>query len=122
MEGDSASGYPRRQGLVISSLMDWEALQPQLEADLFSQPELPNLDFSQSILVIVFAGEKPSGGYTIQVKRIIQTDQEVVVYVTETKPARDQLAITQITYPYQIVILPRTTLPVHFKFEAQVAP
>lgn len=122
LEGDSASDYPRPEGIVIASQADWEALQKQLELDIVLQPKLPAIDFAQTILVAVFAGEKPSGGYSIRVERIVQTDREVIVNVMEAKPASDQFTIAQITYPYQVVSLPRTSLAVRFDFEAQVGP
>jgi hypothetical protein len=81
------------------------------------RPGLPNIDFSQTLIIAVFAGAKPSGGYTIKVSRIVQTEQAVVVHVAEERPARGQAGIAQIVYPYQIVSLPRTTLPIRFSFD-----
>jgi hypothetical protein len=117
LEGDSADAFPRQQGRVIASLADWEDLQQQLQSDILGQAQLPNVDFSKSMLVAAFAGERPSGGYAISVRRIVETGEALVVEVTEVKPASDQMAIAQVTYPYQIVSLSRTVLPVRFRFE-----
>jgi hypothetical protein len=117
LEGSSASQYTQREGRVIMSITDWQALQTQLQRDIDLRPGLPNVDFSQTLIIAEFAGAKPSGGYTIKVSRIVQTEQAVVVYVTEAPPAGGQAGIAQIVYPYQIVSLPRTALPIRFSFD-----
>ncbi|BCX04597.1 MAG: hypothetical protein KatS3mg053_2535 [Candidatus Roseilinea sp.] len=116
VEGNSASDYPTPQGKVISSEADWASLQRQLGADLAMQTALPSVDFTQSQLVAVFAGEKPSGGYSVAVREIVESDREIIVYVTLEAPDSSQIVITAITYPYQIVRMPRTSLPARFVF------
>ena len=72
-----------------------------------------------AVLAAVFAGAKPRGGYTIKVRRIVQTERDVIVYVTEQAPSSGQAGTAQITYPYQIVSLPRTSLPLRFSFDTR---
>lgn len=115
-EGDTASDYPDQRGVVIDSLSEWKALWEQLHRYTIPQPALPEVDFTQLVLVAVFAGEKRSGGYTIQVQRVIETKQALTVHASVTAPEPDQVTTAQITYPYHIVKIPRTRLPVHFNF------
>jgi hypothetical protein len=115
-EGDTAANYPNRQGVVIASPSEWETLWEQLHRYTIPRPALPEVDFTQHTLLAVFAGEKPSGGYTIRVKRVIQTDQRVIVHVIETAPGTGNITTALITYPYQIVKVRRISLPVHFDF------
>lgn len=115
-EGDTAADYPDQQGVVIASQSDWEMLWEQLHRYTIPRPALPEVDLMQHTLLAVFAGEKRSGGYTIQVERIIQTDQAVTVHVTETAPGPEDITTALITYPYQVVKIPHTSLPVHFDF------
>ena len=116
VEGNSASDYPAQEGKVISSEADWTSLRQQLGNDLAMQTALPSIDFTQSQLVAAFAGERPTGGYAVAVRQIVETDREVVVYVAVEAPNRGQMVITAITYPFQIVSMPRTSLPVRFVF------
>jgi len=113
-EGDKAAGYIDQRGLVIASQDEWEEVWEQIHLHTSPRPTLPAVDLTQYILLGVFAGEKQSGGYTIQVTKVTQTDQAAIVYATETAPKAGQMVITQITYPYQIVRIPRTSLPVRF--------
>jgi len=115
-EGDTAADYPDQQGIVIGSLAEWEELWSQLRGYTIPQPAVPELEFTQYTVLAVFAGEKRSGGYTVQVERVIQTDQAVIVRVTETAPGTDQMTTAQITYPYQVVKIPHTSLLVRFDF------
>ena len=116
LEGSSASQHSRPQGYVITSASEWQMLQEQLRRDIDLNPVLPAIDFSQTQLAAVFAGAKPQGGYAIKVERVIQTEQEIVVYTTEVQPG-DRAGIAQIVYPYQIISLPRTSLPIRFSFD-----
>ena len=115
-EGDSYSGFAEQQGVVVYSTEEWEKLWKQVHASIVPTPELPEVDFDQQIIVAVFAGEKPSGGYTVKVDRILQTDEAVTVYVVEDSPEPEEMTITVISYPYQMVKMPYTDLPVDFEF------
>ena len=116
VEGDTAAEYPDRQGAIIASSSEWKTLWEQLHRYTIPRPALPEVDFTQHMLLAVFAGEKRTGGYAIQVKRVTQTDQAVIVHVTETAPGPEDVVVAMITYPYQVVKIPRTDLPVHFEF------
>ena len=115
-EGDTAADYPDQQGVVVASPSEWETLWEQLHRYTIPRPTLPEVDFTQHTLLAVFAGEKRSGGYTIQIERVTRTDQAVIVRVTETAPGPEDITTALITYPYQVVKIPRISLPVHFEF------
>ncbi len=56
-EGDTASDYPDRQGMCIDSLSGWRSLWEQLHRYTIPKPTLPEIDFTQYMLIVVFAGE-----------------------------------------------------------------
>lgn len=115
-EGDTAADYPDEQGIVISSPTDWQTLWEQIHRYSLPQPSLPEVDFTQHTLLAVFAGEKRSGGYGIRVEKMSRTDQTMIVHVIGTSPAPDEMTIALITYPYQIVKILDTHLPIRFDF------
>ncbi len=53
--------------------------------------------------VVVFMGEQPSGGYGIEITSIEDNEGKTNITVKETRPAEDDMVITVITYPYQVV-------------------
>ena len=44
-------------------------------------------------------GEKPSGGYSIGIKKIKIKGSNVSIYVTEKVPRKDEMVTDAITYP-----------------------
>lgn len=118
-EGDTASDYPDRQGMCVDSLSKWRSLWEQLHRYTIPQPVLPEIDFTQYMLIAVFAGEKKSGSYSVQVQQVRETKQALIVHTVVKSPDPDQVVIAQIIYPYQIVKIPRSGLPVNFRFDSQ---
>ncbi len=69
------------------------------------------------MLIAIFAGEKRSGGYTVRVQRARETKRALTVQAAVKSPDPDQVTTAQIVYPYQIVKVPRSDLPVEFQFD-----
>lgn len=69
----------------------------------------PDIDFSENVVVAVFAGEKPTAGYGIAVSEVEDADARTIT-VTLTEPGGDCVLAQVITSPYQIIQLPKTTL------------
>lgn len=67
------------------------------------------MDGSGEITLIVFAGEKKSGGFDIKVQSIEDNEGKAVVVVKETAPAKDAFVTMQITYPSTIIKFKGTT-------------
>ncbi len=67
---------------------------------------LPTVDFSKSYVIGVFAGTKPSGGYSIEVSRVSDSGDTRTVAITLMKPGSDCITSQAITSPYQIVSVP----------------
>lgn len=67
---------------------------------------LPTVDFSKSYVIGVFAGTKPSGGYSIEVSRVSDSGDTRTVAITLMKPGSDCITSQAITSPYEIVSVP----------------
>ena len=75
----------------------------------------PEVDFSSQMLVGVFSGEKPTGGYGIAIQRILESPKTVIVEYLEKSPAPDAIVTMAVTYPCHIVSLSRSEKNVVFK-------
>jgi len=62
----------------------------------------PEIDFSKSTVIAVFMGEFNTGGYGIEIKNILDTNQSVVIKVEKTYPGKGCCVIEAFTYPYHI--------------------
>lgn len=54
--------------------------------------------------VIVFAGEKNSGGYGIEVEYVTSYEDSIKAIVKETSPGKDDFVAMALTYPYVVIL------------------
>lgn len=98
---------------VIHDVATLEKLWQQAQ---ISKP-VPAIDFTQSSVVLVALGERPTGGYRIDVGQAVKTQAGIEISVTIRKPG-DQCVVTQVvTMPYHFVAVPiprDTSLSVDF--------
>ncbi len=55
--------------------------------------------------LVVYAGERPTAGYSIEISRIVDQEGVTQVTVRETMPGEDEMVAQVITYPFDIVKL-----------------
>jgi len=101
--GQSAIVKPRE--VFIRTPEEWAALWQQ------HQPagEVPQVDFSKHVVVGVFLGERPSGGYAVDILRVMRTGEALNVEYAEQAPAADQLAAQVMTAPFHLVAIGNVT-------------
>lgn len=63
------------------------------------------------VYVLVSAGEKPTGGYSVDISKVVQTKpDEAFVNAVVNSPEKDAMVTDVITYPYQVIRIPSDTL------------
>lgn len=60
-------------------------------------------DLHQSNFVILNMGEKPTGGYSIGVENVEETEKNIIITVKESNPEPDAMVTQNITYPFCVV-------------------
>lgn len=60
-------------------------------------------DVQQSNFVVLNMGEKPTGGYSITVDSVVETDKNIVIKVKEITPDPGAMLTQSITYPYTVL-------------------
>ncbi|MDQ8012261.1 MAG: protease complex subunit PrcB family protein [Flavobacterium nitrogenifigens] len=81
----------------------------------------PNIDFTKEYLVGIFAGAKPTSGYTIKITSIIENNCEIVVNYYEKAPAEGENVTQAPTYPSDFILIPKTTKGMIFNRTVEVA-
>src|SRR5215470_16966140 len=81
-----ASGVGQPIQIVARSQTDWAALWSRHMRIQIAPPPAPSVDFSRDMVVALFMGERPTGGYAIEVMRIERTDP--VTFVAESRARR----------------------------------
>lgn len=77
---------------------------------------LPEIDFEDDMVIAVFMGEKPTGGYVIEIVSIEEYADSIVVNIKETVPGEDEMTTQALTYPYHVVSTDNTEKQVRFEF------
>lgn len=70
-------------------------------------PPIPRVDFETEEVLAVFDGTHSSGGYSIQVARIVDESLTRVVYVEQLRPAENCSVPSVLTSPYELVVVPK---------------
>ena len=95
------------QRLVVRSQQDFAAAWAAIFNNSSPQPPLPNVDFTQEMVIIALSGSKPSGGYCIAVEHAAGDRRSVTLTVRSGGPAANNAILPVITNPYDVVRVPR---------------
>ena len=60
-------------------------------------------DISNANFLILNMGEKSSGGYSISIDKIEETDKNIIITIKEKAPDPDAMVTTALTNPYAVV-------------------
>lgn len=99
---------------VIKNNEDWTNLWEKFHVD-FHIPPILVINFDEEMVIAVFQGPQPTGGYSIEITEIIATENEIQVRVTEITPGIFDVVTDAITSPYHIVKLERLNKEIVFK-------
>lgn len=69
--------------------------------------KLISIDFSQHNVIIVHAGQKNNGGYSITIDRVEVIKNELLVYVKEIGPKKGENVTMALTNPYCLATIPK---------------
>ena len=64
-------------------------------------------DFKKKNVLVLFQGQKNSGGYAIDIASVSNNDNTIVVKKSEIGPKKGEIATTVITTPYCIALIPK---------------
>jgi hypothetical protein len=99
---------------VIRSSQKWSDFWTQVYANRSPVPALPAVNFNDKVVVAVAQGQKPSGGYSVDIAELYRRGDALYVVVKETKPGRTCGTTAALTQPVHAVEIPRTDGNVFF--------
>jgi len=115
----SHSGVLTQREVLIESEYAFDRLWREIHSGRSPVPEKPSIDFEALQIAAVFAGEKPSGGYSIEVTAMQTEDEYLTVYFREQRPSPGDIVTQALTQPYHIIRFPRTEHEVRFRSRTQ---
>jgi len=79
-------------------------------ADLIGESEVPVVDFSSSVVVFLFAGERNTGGWSVEPSAVNIDGTTVVIDAKVQGPSPGGMVTQAITYPYAVVAIRSRTV------------
>lgn len=101
------SGVRETGARVARTEAQWGELWREHASYLVPEPPLPEVDWSRDMVVGAFLGERPSGGFAIEIRDVVARDGRLVVEAIESKPAVDRVVPMVVTHPYHFVRVPK---------------
>ena len=105
-----------RDNFTIRDSLTWETLWLDSYSGHTQVPEVPEVDFSSELLIVVFQGLCSSTGYLTNITRITMTLTYYTVYVDEIHPGEDCVVATVLTSPHDIVKISDLPLNLRIRF------
>ena len=75
-------------------------------------PPAPDVDFEEWCVIGVFCGDRPSGGYAVNIESIERVGQGLRVIAREIGPEPESAQVTVMTMPFEFVAVPSFVGPV----------
>jgi hypothetical protein len=107
-----ASNLTNKSELVIQDEANYIHYWNQIDIDS-AQPS-PEVNFNQTMLILVSSGERSSSGYQVKITKLEESESNLEVYYTTTSPANNCTQNTVITYPYCLVTAAASDKAVNF--------
>lgn len=93
---------------VLRDTAAWAAFWQEV-----GQPEPVSFAPAREMAVAIFLGERRSGGYSVRIDEAGPRDGRFVVTYRESPPPAGTLVPQALTYPWALVVVPRSDLPVN---------
>jgi len=114
IEKGAYSGLSERGNYAIRSAEEWKEVWGS------ARPLPEGIDFSDSMLIAAFQGYKTSGGFSVEITRIVENEENMEVFVKETVPGEGCEVTLSETAPYHIVKTQNTGKKVVFLTEEEI--
>lgn len=115
---EAFSAIHTRRTVVVRDAETWATVWAEHNAERTPVPPLPQVDFSQYMLVGVFAGDS-RGCREFAIRRVVATGRRLAVDYEDRDITPTTICLSAITNPMHIVAVPRLSGRVDFK---QIAP
>ncbi|MCL9770282.1 protease complex subunit PrcB family protein [Flavobacterium sp. HXWNR69] len=100
--GSEKSGF-----LLIENNESYIKFIESLKLDESEYANFLKVDFKKNNVIVLFQGQKMSGGYAINIESVQNDNKTIIVKKKETGPQKGELATTAITTPYCIALIPK---------------
>lgn len=112
------SSYNQPVRLVVRTTTDWSAAWDKIVGSVMPKPPLPEIDFEHEMVIVAAMGTRSSGGYSIEVPSVYESQSRLYARVRQTSPGSTCGVTAALTAPVAAVVVPAFSGPVTFLEEA----
>ncbi len=109
------SSHDDSEDYVIKETSEWSNLWDIVYSTVTPKPDLPIIEFNDEMIIAVFMGYRSSGGYSIEITKIVEKENSIEIFVTETSPLPGSNVTDGIEHPHHIVKTEKVDKEVIFK-------
>lgn len=114
LQSGNNGGFKEKSNQIISDQKEFSKIWDQAFVNYMNKESAPEVDFTKNIVLLIALGEKTSGGHTIKVNSIVESNENTIVNILETCPGKGCMTTESITYSYQIVQIEKPNKPIQF--------
>ena len=96
--GDRISDDFYDRGFLIQSEEEW--------AEVFSGES--GVDFNKYSVLAEFVGQRNTGGYSVEILEVTESDNSINLFVKEMIPGENCMVTQVISYPFDVIVIPKT--------------
>lgn len=111
IEKESQSNNIEAKNYSIKNNKEWTDLWTKISYARL----VPIIDFTKDMVIAVFQGEYSTGGYDIEIQKIIENEKNIEVFVKEISPGINCMVPQSFTSPFHIVKIQKSDKKVAFK-------
>ena len=102
-QGQQAIGFDKPQYILVSSQDQLTNLWYKAYGSKLTMPPVPTIDFSRETVLAVFDGQKPTGGYGLDVRGVTVENGELYVDLVHTQPQAGAVTTQALTSPWVLI-------------------
>lgn len=102
------SGIRETLQAVARNDAEWLGLRKRHALVQSNSPPLPDIDFEKEMVAAVFLGDKPTGGYAVEIVRSEKTKGLLTISFREQSPRPGSIQTQAFVQPFHIVSIPGT--------------
>ncbi|MCT8340242.1 protease complex subunit PrcB family protein [Flavobacteriaceae bacterium TK19130] len=113
----SHSNYDQKTEMIITSTSELDKVFSKINSNRQPKEPVLDIDFSERTVAFITAGQLSTGGFTVEVDRIEDTDTERIIYIGGTSPKPGDNVTMVLTSPFTMISFEKTELPIRFEYK-----
>ena len=106
----------QKQTKIIKSSVEWADFWTEMFP---TQMIASALNFIDKIVIAILQGQKPTGGYSIKIEKILDKEDYIEIIIKETLPEENCFLTQFITSPYFIATMKKSNKPLKFVIQEE---